>query len=149
MLDQDAYALSLNLYLVAALAAVALALAGLAVNLAVQLPDRRRDAASLRVVGVRRRQIVRAIFVELSAVLGAAGIAGILAGSAAQYIVVRTVTLGVIGDIRTPRVVATLDATRLGVLMAVVLLALVGVSTFVAAVTVQRARAATLRESPR
>ncbi|MGA9345153.1 MAG: ABC transporter permease [Nocardioidaceae bacterium] len=149
VLDQDAYALSLNLYLVAALAAVALALAGLAVNLAVQLPDRRRDAASLRVVGVRRRQIVRAIFVELSAVLGAAGIAGILAGSAAQYIVVRTVTLGVIGDIRTPRVVATLDATRLGVLMAVVLLALVGVSTFVAAVTVQRARAATLRESPR
>ena len=42
LLDQDAYALSLNLYLVAALAAVALALAGLAVNLAVQMPDRRR-----------------------------------------------------------------------------------------------------------
>ena len=57
MLDQDAYALSLNLYLVAALAAIVLAGAGLAVNLAVQMPDRRRDAASMRVVGVRRRQI--------------------------------------------------------------------------------------------
>ncbi len=149
VLDQDAYALSLNLYLVAAIAAVALALAGLAVNLAVQMPDRRRDAASLRIVGVRRRQIVRSIFVELAAVLGAAGVAGILAGSAAQYIVVRTVTLGVIGDIRTPRVVATLGATRLAVLMVVVLAVLVAASTLVAAVTVQRARAATLRESAR
>ncbi len=147
VLDQDAYALSLNLYLVTAIAAVALALAGLAVNLVVQMPDRRRDAASLRIVGVRRRQIVRAIFVELAAVLGAAGVAGILAGSAAQYIVVRTVTLGVIGDIRTPRVVATLGATRLTGLMVVVLAVLVAVSTLVAAVIVQRARAATLRES--
>ncbi len=149
VLDQDAYALSLNLYLVAALASVALALAGLGVNLAVQMPARRRDAASMRVVGVRRPQILRAVFVELCAVLGAAGVAGILAGSVAQYIVVRTVTLGVIGDIRTPRVVATLDAGRLALFMGVVLAVLVAASTCVAALTVRRARAATLRESVR
>ncbi len=149
VLDQDAYALSLNLYLVTALAAVALALAGLAVNMAVQMPERRRDAASLRVVGVRRRQILRAVFVEISAVLGAAGLAGIIAGSAAQYIVVRTVTLGFAGDIRTPRVVATLDTQRVGIFVGVVLLVLVGVATCVAALAVQRARASTLRGSVR
>jgi putative ABC transport system permease protein len=149
VLDQDAYALSLNLYLVAAVAAVALALAGLAVNMAVQLPERRRDSASLRVVGVRRRQILRAVFVELCAVLGAAGLAGVAAGSAAQYIVVRTVTLGFAGDLRTPRVVATLDASRLFLLVAAVVVVLVGVATCVAALAVQRARASTLRESAR
>jgi hypothetical protein len=149
LLDQDAYALSLNLYLVAALAAVALALAGLAVNLAVQMPDRRRDAASLRVVGVRRRQIMRAVFVEICAVLGAAGLAGILAGSMSQYIVVRTVTLGFVGDIRTPRVVPTIDVPVLSLLVGVVVVVLVTVATVVATLAVRRARASTLRESVR
>ncbi len=149
LLDQDAYALSLNLYLVAALAAVTLALAGLAVNLAVQMPDRRRDAASLRVVGVRRRQIMRAVFVELCAVLGAAGLAGILAGSTSQYIVVRTVTLGFVGDIRTPRVVPTIDIPLLSVLVIGVVGVLVTVATVVATMAVRRARASTLRESVR
>jgi hypothetical protein len=149
LLDQDAYALSLNLYLVAALAAVALALAGLAVNLAVQMPDRRRDAASLRVIGVRRRQIMRAVFVEICAVLGAAGLAGILAGSTSQYIVVRTVTLGFVGDIRTPRVVPTIDVPLLSVLVVGVLAVLLTVATVVATSAVRRARASTLRESVR
>ncbi len=149
LLDQDAYALSLNLYLVAALASVALALAGLVVNLAVQMPGRRRDAASLRVVGVRRRQIIRAVFAELCVVLGAACLAGIVAGSSAQYIVVRTVTLGVVDDIRTPRVVPTLDVPLLSSFVAAVLVALVAVASSVASLAVRRARAATLRESVR
>ncbi|MBA3308928.1 MAG: hypothetical protein H0U28_02565, partial [Nocardioidaceae bacterium] len=149
VLDQDAYALSLNLYLVVALAAVVLALAGLGVNMAVQMPNRRRDAASLRVVGVPRRQILRAVFAEVCVVLGAAGLAGVAAGSAAQYIVVRTVTLGFTDEIRTPRVVATLDAQGIGVLMAVVVTVLVGIATCAASLAVRRARASTLRESVR
>jgi hypothetical protein len=149
VLDQDAYALSLNLYLVAALAAIALAAAGLAVTLAVQMPDRRRDAASMRVVGVRRRQIIRAVFVEIAAVLGVAGLAGVVAGAASQYLVVRTLTLGFADQLRTPRVVPTLDAGGLSVLVAVVVAALTVVSTFVAAMAVRKARASTLRESVR
>lgn len=149
LLDQDAYALSLNLYLVAALAAVILALAGLAVNMAVQLPDRRRDAASLRVVGVRRRQIMRAVFTEICAVLGAAGLAGILSGSAAQYLVVRTLTLGLTSSIRTPRVVPTLDVSRMGLLVVTVLVVMVAVATVVASLAVRRGRASILRESGR
>lgn len=149
VLDQDAYALSLNLYLVAALAAIALALAGLAVHLAVQMPDRRRDAASLRVVGVRRRLILRAVFAEICVVLGVAGLAGVAAGSAAQYLVVRTITLGVATDLHTPRVLATLDAQRLAILVACVLALLVAVATAVATLSVHRARASTLRETVR
>jgi putative ABC transport system permease protein len=149
VLDQDAYALSLNLYLVAALAAIALAGAGLAVTLAVQMPDRRRDAASMRIVGVRRRQIIRAVFFEIVAVLGAAGVAGVVAGAFSQYLVVRTLTLGFADALRTRQVVPTLDARGLILLVAVVVAALAAVATLVASMAVRRARASTLRESVR
>lgn len=149
VLDQDAYALALNLYLVVAVAAVLLALAGLAVTLAVQLPERRKDSASLRVIGVRRRQILRAVLVEIAAVLGVAGLAGVVAGSVAQYLVVRTVTLGVDSGVRTPRVVPTLDASRLGLLTLAVVAVLVAMAAAVATLAVRRARASTLREAGR
>ena len=54
VLDQSAYALALRLYAVVAALVVLMALAGLFVSNAVQLPARRRDAAALRVVGVPR-----------------------------------------------------------------------------------------------
>ena len=52
VLDQSAYALALRLYGVVAALVLLMALAGLFVSAAVQLPARRRDAAALRVVGV-------------------------------------------------------------------------------------------------
>ena len=58
VLDQDAFALALRLYVVVTELVILLALAGLAATLAVQLPARRRDAASLRVVGVKRRSVM-------------------------------------------------------------------------------------------
>ena len=149
VLDRDAYALALNLYLVVAVVAVLLALAGLTVTLAVQLPERRKDSASLRVIGVRRRQILRAVLLEIAAVLGIAGLAGVLAGAVAQYLVVRTVTLGVDSGLRIPRVVPTLDAARLGLLACVVVAALVVVAASVASLAVRNARASTLRETGR
>lgn len=149
VLDQDAYALSLNLYLVVACAAIGLAVAGLGVTLMVQMPDRRRDSASLRVVGVRRRHVMRAVFAEICAVLGVAGIAGIAAGALSQYLVVRNVTLGRVEDIRTPRVVDTLDLVGLSLLVMTVTVVLVVVATTVAALAVRSARAASLRESTR
>ncbi len=94
-------------------------------------------------------EILRAVFAEVCVVLGAAGLAGVAAGSAAQYIVVRTVTLGFTDEIRTPRVVATLDAQGIGVLMAVVVTVLVGIATCAASLAVRRDRASTLRESVR
>ena len=149
VLGQDAFALALKLYIVVTILVVLLALAGLGANLAVQMPARRRDAASLRVVGTRKRSIVGAVIAEFVMVLGAAALAGVAAGGLAQLIVVRTVVLGFADDERTPRVLPSFSLADAGLLAlaTVVLLGLVGV--LVASATVRGARTSSLRENAR
>ncbi|MGI8702041.1 MAG: FtsX-like permease family protein [Nocardioidaceae bacterium] len=149
VLDSDAFALALNLYLVVTVIVILLALAGLGASLAVQMPSRRRDAASLRVVGLRRRSILAAVIAEFVVVLGAAALAGVGAGSLAQYVVVRTVTLGYADTQHTPRLLASLDLVSLLELLLVVTVALFVVSATVAGLTVRGARTASLRENAR
>jgi predicted lysophospholipase L1 biosynthesis ABC-type transport system permease subunit len=149
LLDQDAFALALNLYLVVTVIVIVLALAGLGANLAVQMPARRRDAASLRVVGLRRRSIIAAVVAEFLVVLGAAALAGIAAGSLAQYVVVRTVTLGYADTQHTPRLLPSLNLASVADLLLVVTVVLLVVAVSVAALTVRGARTASLRENAR
>jgi putative ABC transport system permease protein len=148
-LEQGAYALALRLYAVVALLVLLMALAGLFVSTAVQLPARRRDAASLRVVGVPRRSVMSAVVRELAVVLGGTAIAGLAAGTLAQYVVLRTVTLGVVESITTPALVAAIDWERLVMLTAAVALLFGVVAVVSAALTVRGARGSTLRESAR
>ena len=149
VLDQSAYALALRLYGVVAALVVLMALAGLFVSAAVQLPSRRRDAASLRVVGVPRRSLMVAVVRELGVVLGSAALAGILAGSLAQWVVLRTITLGYADDLTTPALVAAISPLRL-VVLALIAAAVFGAAALIsAALTVRGARGATLRESAR
>lgn len=148
-LDNSAYALALRLYLVVAVLVLLMAFAGLAVSTAVQLPERRRDAAALRVVGVRRGQVVRAAAWEFLAVLGAAAVAGIAAGLLSQDIVLRTVTLGVVESISTPPLSTRVDTAALAAWVAGLALALGLVGLVSAALTVRGARGASLRESVR
>jgi hypothetical protein len=148
-LDQGAYALALRLYAVVALLVLLMALAGLVVSTAVQLPARRRDAASLRVVGVPRRSVMSAVLRELAVVLGSTAVAGLAAGTLAQYVVLRTVTLGVVENVRTPALVAAVDGQRLVVLVVAAALLLGGVALASAALTVRGARGSTLRENAR
>lgn len=149
VLDQSAYALALRLYAVVAALVLLMALAGLFVSTAVQLPARRRDAAALRVVGVRRSSVMSAVAREFLVVLGGAAVAGILAGSLAQYVVLRTITLGVVDAISTPHLVAAVSQLRLAALAATAILVL-GVAAFLSAsLTVRGARGSTLRESAR
>jgi hypothetical protein len=148
-LDQGAYALALRLYAVVALLVLVMALAGLFVSTAVQLPARRRDAASLRVVGVPRRSVMSAVVRELAVVLGGTAVAGLAAGTLAQYVVLRTVTLGVVESITTPALVATIDSGRLALLSGAAALLLGLVAVISAALTVRGARGSTLRESAR
>lgn len=148
-LAQGAYALALRLYAVVALLVLLMALAGLVVSAAVQLPARRRDAASLRVVGVPRRAVMSSVLRELAVVLGSTAVAGLAAGTLAQYVVLRTVTLGVVDKVTTPALVAAIDPVRL-VVLAVAVAVLFGVVTLVSAtLTVRGARGSTLRESAR
>jgi hypothetical protein len=149
LLDQDAFALALRLYTVVTALVILLAFAGLAANLAVQLPARRRDAASLRVVGVKRRSIMVGVVAEFLLVLGAAALAGIAAGALAQLVVVRTVTLGFADTQFTPRVLPSFHlSTGFGVAVVVMLVLLVLASLF-AALTVRGARTSSLRENAR
>jgi hypothetical protein len=149
VLDQSAYALALRLYGVVAALVLMMALAGLFVSAAVQLPARRRDAAALRVVGVPRASVMVAVVRELAVVLGSAALAGILAGSLAQWVVLRTITLGYADDSTTPALVAVISPVRL-VVLALLAAAVFGVVALVSAsMTVRGARGSTLRESAR
>jgi predicted lysophospholipase L1 biosynthesis ABC-type transport system permease subunit len=147
VLDEDAFALALRLYVVVTALVILLALAGLAANMAVQLPARRRDAASLRVVGVNRRSVMVGVVEEFVLVLGAAAVAGVAAGGLAQYVVVRTVTLGFADTTLTPRVIPSFDLTRAATLTAGVLLVLLVVAVAFAYLTVRGARTSSLREN--
>ena len=149
LLDQDAFALALRLYVVVTVLVILLAFAGLAANLAVQLPSRRRDAASLRVVGVKRRSIMVGVVAEFLLVLGAAALAGIAAGALAQYVVVHTVTLGFADTELTPRVLPSFHVTTGVALGVIVMLVLVVLASAFAALTVRGARTSSLRENSR
>ncbi|MBC2932008.1 FtsX-like permease family protein [Nocardioides sp. zg-1228] len=149
VLDQSAYALALRLYGVVAALVLLMALAGLFVSAAVQLPARRRDAAALRVVGVPRSAVMVAVVRELAVVLGSAALAGILAGSLAQWVVLRTITLGYADDPATPALVAAISPLRLAVLALLAAAVLGAVALASASMTVRGARGATLRESAR
>ncbi len=149
VLDQDAFALALRLYVVVTVLVILLALAGLAANLAVQLPARRRDAASLRVVGVKRRSVMIGVVAEFVVVLGAAALAGVAAGGVAQYVVVRTVTLGFVDSSLVPRVVPSFDVGSAVALSALVLVVLVVSASCFAFLTVRGARTSSLRENAR
>lgn len=149
VLDQSAYALALRLYAVVAVLVLLMALAGLFVSTAVQLPARRRDAAALRVVGVPRSSVMSAVAREFLVVLGGAAVAGVLAGSLAQYVVLRTITLGVVDATTTPHLVAAISPWRLVALAAIAVVVL-GIAAFLSAsLTVRGARGSTLRESAR
>jgi hypothetical protein len=148
-LDQGAYALTLRLYAVVAVLVLLMALAGLFVSTAVQLPARRRDAASLRVVGVPRRSVMSAVVREFAVVLGGTAVAGLAAGTLAQYVVLRTVTLGYVEDLSTPALVAAVDWQRLVLLALVAAVLFGGVALASAGLTVRGARGSTLRESAR
>jgi putative ABC transport system permease protein len=147
VLDGTAYAQALRLYLVVAVALLLMALGGLLVSTAVQLPARRRDAASLRVVGVSRRSLVVASLGESVAVLGAAAVAGLGAGAAALAVLLPSLELGVVDDARTPRVLPDADLTRLVEVAAGVVVVLLLVALLTSVATVRRARASSLRET--
>ena len=82
-------------------------------------------------------------------VLGATGVAGLAAGSLAQWIVLRRITLGQLEGVAWPRVVARVYPGLLPLLAAGVAVLLGCVAVASAWLTVRRARGASLREKSR
>ncbi len=147
-LSHDAYALSMRLYVVVAAALLLLALAGVIAHLVVGMPGRRRDAASLRVVGVPKRTVLRAGLVDLAITLGAAAVAGVIAGVVAQRIILGQIRLGT-ADSRSPEIAASIDPVALGGYVGATTAVLLAVSAVVATASVRGARGAELREAAR
>ncbi len=149
-LNATAYALAIRLYGIAAGLVLLMALAGLVITTAVQLPGRRSDAASMRVIGVRRRSVLAATMRETGIVLSAAIVAGALAGLTAQLVVLRTLTLGSIADqVTSPRLLAVLDPTQVALSAAVAVVVLVAATVTSATLTVRGAKGAVLRDQGR
>jgi hypothetical protein len=90
-----------------------------------------------------------AVLRELLVVLGGTALAGLAAGTLAQYVVLRTVTLGVVDKVETPALVAAISPARLVVLAAIAAVVFGTVALVSASLTVRGARGATLRESAR
>jgi hypothetical protein len=86
---------------------------------------------------------------EFLVVLGAAALAGVAAGAVAQYVVVRTVTLGFADTSLTPRVLPSFDLSQAAAVSAGVLVVLLVVATAFAVLTVRGARTSSLRENAR
>lgn len=148
-LDEGAYAQALRLYQAVGAVILLMALGGLLVSLAVQVPARRRDAASLRVVGVSRRSVWLATWWESLVTLGGAAVAGLAAGLLAQVVLLRSLTLGVVEDRTTPPVVAAVDPGRVALVAVGITLVLLLVALGSCVVVLRRAGGATLRESAR
>jgi len=142
--DNEAYALSLRLYVLAAAATLTLAVIGLVVSLAVQVRARRRDAAALRVTGVRERAVWLATVLELGAVIAVATAFGTAAGAGAAQVVVRGTRLGTV-DVGTPRVLTAIDPGTLGMLFLGVLAVLIAVSALISRRVVRSGRPSALR----
>jgi hypothetical protein len=82
-------------------------------------------------------------------VLGAAALAGLLAGVTSQLIVLGRITLGQVEDASWPRVVPRVDPALLSATALVVGVLLGTVALLSAWATVRRARGASLREKAR
>jgi hypothetical protein len=89
------------------------------------------------------------VVAEFVVVLGAAAVAGVAAGGIAQYVVVRTVTLGFVDSSLVPRVVPSFDLASAVTLSVAVLLGLVVAASCFAYLTVRGARTSSLRENAR
>ncbi|UYM05908.1 ABC transporter permease [Solicola gregarius] len=142
--DNEAYALSLRLYMLAAAATLGLAIIGVVVSLAVQVRSRRKDAAALRVTGVRERSVWLAAVLELGAVIGIATVLGTLAGAGAAQVVVHGSRLGTV-EVGTPRVLTEIDPTALALLCVAVFGVLAVVSALIARTVVRSGRPSALR----
>jgi uncharacterized membrane protein len=89
------------------------------------------------------------VVAEFLLVLGVAALAGIAAGALAQYVVVRTVTLGFADSEITPRVLPSFHVVTGFELGLVVMLVLLVLATAFATLTVRGARTSSLRENAR
>ena len=145
-LRSDAFSLGWRVFLIVGVLTLLLAFLGVLALAVVQLRWRSYEVAALRVVGVRRRDLRRAIVVEYLALLGLAVAGGALAAIASLLLVLPSMDIGEIGDF-DPAVDYSLRWLTLAGVVASVLVVVLAIALWIARRTVVQGTPDTLRQA--
>ena len=146
LLRSDAFSLGWRVFLLVGVLTLVLAFLGVLALAVVQLSWRSYEVAALRVVGVRRRELRRAIVAEYVALLGMAVVGGALAAIASLLLVLPSLDIGAIGEF-DPAVDFSLRWLVMGGVLAVVMIVVLGIALWISRRTVKQGTPATLRQA--
>jgi putative ABC transport system permease protein len=146
LLRSDAFSLGWRVFLLVGALTLVLAFLGVLALAVVQLRWRCYEVAALRVVGVRRRDLRRAIITEYVALLGMAVVGGALAAIASLLLVLPSLDIGAIGDF-DPAVDFSLRWAVIAGVVGVVMLVVLGIALWISRRTVKQGTPATLRQA--
>ncbi len=145
-LRSDAFTLGWKVFLLVGVLTLLLAFLGVLALAVVQLRWRAYEVAALRVVGVPRRDLGRAIVVEYVALLGMAAVGGALAAVVSLVLVLPSLDIGTV-ETFDPAVDYGLRWPAIAGVVAVVLLVVLAIAWWIARRTVRRGTPATLRQA--
>jgi hypothetical protein len=146
LLRSDAFSLGWRVFLLVGVLTLVLAFLGVLALAVVQLRWRSYEVAALRVVGVRRRDLRRAIVTEYLALLGMAVAGGALAAIAALVLVLPSLDIGEIGDF-DPAVDFSLRWLVVLGVVGVVMVVVLAIANWISRRTVKLGTPATLRQA--
>jgi hypothetical protein len=146
LLRSDAFSLGWRVFLLVGVLTLVLAFLGVLALAVVQLRWRSYEVAALRVVGVRRRDLRRAIVTEYIALLGMAVIGGGLAAVASLLLVLPSLDIGAIGEF-DPAVDFGLRWLVMGGVLAVVMIVVLAIALWISRRTVKQGTPDTLRQA--
>ena len=145
-LRSDAFSLGWRVFLLVGVLTLVLAFLGVLALAIVQLRWRSYQVAALRVVGVRRRDLRRAIITEYVALLGMAVVGGALAAVASLLLVLPSLDIGAIGEF-DPAVDFSLRWGVIAGVVGVVMLVVLGIALWISRRTVKQGTPAHLRQA--
>jgi hypothetical protein len=143
-LRHDAFSLGLRLFLIVGAATLLIAVFGVFASAVLQSRWRSYEVASLRVVGVSQRALVRASVLEYVVLLGVAVLLGVLSAYLSLLLVLPSISLGTAGVHDPAPVYATPWAIVVGVAAALFVLATL-IAVLVSRRTTRLGRPSTLR----
>ena len=146
LLRSDAFSLGWKVFLLVGVLTLLLAFLGVLALAIVQLRWRAYEVAALRVVGVRRKDLRRAIVVEYVALLGMAVVGGTLAALASMLLVLPSLDIGERATF-DPAVDYGLRWLVMAGVLGVVLVVVLTIAVWIANRTVKMGTPATLRQA--
>jgi hypothetical protein len=146
VLRSDAFSLGWRVFLLVGVLTLLLAFLGVLTLAVVQLRWRAYEVAALRVVGVRRKDLRRAIVTEYVALLGMAVAGGVLSAIASLLLVLPSLDIGTVGTF-DPAVDYGLQWLVMAGVVAAVLVVVLGIAFWISRRTVKLGTPASLRQA--